>query len=168
MPSSYKLNREKSILARFVELLTFELDLDLLSAGSTTLKSPLAQRELEPAECYWTRNEPLVRGTSQLDLRVDSPPDLVIEVEVTNSVQDRLAIFAALGVPEIWRFQEDEIQVLLLQRDGRYAPSTNSLSFPDLPMKKLSGFVMRCHDMRETDLMRSFVDWVRAGMPTEG
>lgn len=167
MSPSYEHDREKSILARFIEALTLELDLDLQSAGSTTLKNPLVRRGLEPDECYWTRNEPLIRGKRKLDLGVDPPPDLVIEVDVTRSVLDRLEIYAALGVPEVWRFHGEAIEVLLLQPGGHYETSQVSLSFPTLPMRQLSAFVMRCYTMRETDLVRSFVEWVRAGMPTE-
>ena len=69
-----------------------------------TFKRRKRRRGLEPDECYWIQSEPMVRGKDKIDLRRDPPPDLVIEVDWTHSSLDRLAIFAALLVPEVWRF----------------------------------------------------------------
>ncbi|HEX8201058.1 MAG TPA: Uma2 family endonuclease [Isosphaeraceae bacterium] len=89
----------KKNLARLIEILSYELDLDIRSGGSFTFKREDLDRGLEPDECYWFRNEPLVRMKMEFDPLIDPPPDLVVEVEVSRSVLDRMGILAALGVP---------------------------------------------------------------------
>ncbi|MEM7204057.1 MAG: Uma2 family endonuclease [Planctomycetota bacterium] len=71
--------------------------------GSTTWRREDLDRGLEPDECYWVENEPNVRGRRELDLRVDPPPDLPIEVDVHASSVDRVKIYAALGCRGGWR-----------------------------------------------------------------
>ena len=151
----------KKNLARLIEILSYELDLDIRSGGSFTFKREDLDRGLEPDECYWFRNEPLVRMKMEFDPLIDPPPDLVVEVEVSRSVLDRMGILAALGVPEIWRFDESAILVQHLQPDGSYAIRPASLSFPWLPMAEMTERVRRVGKMSERELIRSFVAWVR-------
>src|SRR5215210_793634 len=132
----------KTILARLIEILSYELDLDIRSGGSFTFKREDLDRGLEPDECYWFRNEPLIRTKMELDFALDPPPDLVIEVEISRSLLNRMGILAAWGVPEIWRFDESAILVHHLQADGHYALRTESLSFPWLPMTEMTAWVL--------------------------
>jgi Uma2 family endonuclease len=152
----------KTILAQLIEILSYELDLDIRSGGSFTFKREDLDRGLEPDECYWFRNEPLIRMKMEFDPLIDPPPDLVVEVEISRSVLDRMGILAALGVPEIWRFDESAILVQHLQPDGSYAIRPASLSFPWLPMAEMTEWVRRAGTMSERELIRSFVGWVRA------
>ena len=103
--------------------MTEELDIPIRSGGSTTFKSQILKKGLEPDECYWIANEHLVRGRLDLDLEVDPPPDLAVEVEITRSVLNRMGIYASLRVPEVWRSDGDQIIVEQLQADGTYATS---------------------------------------------
>ena len=73
-----------------------------------------------------------MRGKRQLDLNRDPAPDLIIEVDVTRTSLDRLKIFAALGVPEVWRSTGRSLQFLHLQADGTYQARTTSRNFPTL------------------------------------
>jgi Uma2 family endonuclease len=138
-------------IARLIESLSYELDLDIRSGGTFTFKREDLDRGLEPDECYWFRNEPLVRLKMELDFTIDPPPDLVVEVEITRSALDRMGIYAALGVPEVWRFDETTIHVHQLQPDGRYAIRPESLSFPWLPMAEMTRFVLKAGTMAEKD-----------------
>jgi Uma2 family endonuclease len=148
-------------IARLIEILCYELDLDIRSGGTMTFKREDLDRGLEPDECYWFRNEPLIRTKMDLDLTIDPPPDLVVEVEITRSALNRMGIFAALGVPEVWRFDETTIHVHQLQPDGSYATRPASLSFPWLPIVEMTEWVRRAGTMSERELIRSFVEWAR-------
>lgn len=117
---SYEHGRSGHILARLIEVYTLERDMEILGAGNTTFRRRLKERGLEPDECYWLRNEPRMRGKLALDLNVDPPPDLAVEIEVTNSALDRMEICAELGFPEVWRFDGDAIHVHQLQADETY------------------------------------------------
>jgi len=148
------------LLGRFVDTLTDELKLRVIAGRSTTFRKRKKQRGLEPDNCYWIASEPQVRGQVPLDLRKAPPPDLVIEVDVTHSSLNRLAIYASLKIPEVWRFAEDQVMFLLLQKDGPYSPGP-SLSFPGLQGSDLGPFLALWKREDDTTAVAQFRDWVR-------
>jgi Uma2 family endonuclease len=163
-PSSYH-EIYKKLIARFIEILTLELDIPIASAGSTTFRRKDLKRGLEPDECYYVQNEARMRRPrGKLDLKRDPAPDLVIEMEYTRHTIDRLGIYAALRVPEVWRYDLSRLTVMLLQKDGSYAESENSAAFPFLPMADFARFLARQGSTDETTLVREFRDWVRANL----
>ncbi|WP_324633772.1 Uma2 family endonuclease, partial [Phormidium sp. CCY1219] len=93
-------------------------------------------------------------------LKTDPPPDLVIEIDVTSSSIDREGIYAAMGVPEIWRCDRGAVQFLQLQ-EGEYVPVERSLAFPILPVAQVAQFLAQSQTVGETTLLRSFRAWVR-------
>ena len=74
-----------ALLGRLVEMLTFELNIPIHSGGSTTFRRVLKKKGLEADECYWIQNERLMRGKKDFDIEADPPPDLAIEVEITQT-----------------------------------------------------------------------------------
>lgn len=163
MSPSERHERLKTLIGRLIETLTEELDIPIRSAGSTTLKSQLKQKGLEPDECYYVASEPRVRGKEDIDLEAD-PPDLAIEVDVTRSCLDRLSIYAALGIPEIWRLEAGALRVLTLQRDGSYLPGETSSSFSFLSISELNRFLAARNETDETSWIRGFRVWVRENL----
>jgi len=149
------------LTGRFVETLTEELNIAIHSGGSTTLKRELKKRGLEPDECYWIQNEPAMRGKKDFDQDNDPPPDLGIEIDITHSSLDRMAIYAALKVPEVWRFDGESFSVYRLGADGKYHLSKQSLAFPFLPLAEVLRFLRASDEQDETSLVRSFRRWVR-------
>ena len=84
--------------------LTQELHLPFHLGRSTTLRRRRKQRGLEPDDCYWIAHASDMRGKTAFNSRTDPPPDLAIEVDITHSSLDRMAIYAKLRVPEVkWR-----------------------------------------------------------------
>ncbi len=57
-------------------------------------------------------------------------PDLVVEVEFTSPLIAKLAIYAAMGVPEIWRYDGKVLRIEQLGADGIYHPSDRSRFLP--------------------------------------
>ncbi len=94
------------IVALLVEELAVELDVDVESAGSTTFKREDLACGFEPDECFYFQNVEHVRGKHNIDLNVDPPPDLVVEVDVTSYSLDKLPIYASLGISEVWRYAD--------------------------------------------------------------
>jgi len=162
MTLSPRHERSKKLIGRMIEAMTEELNIPIRSGGSTTFKKQLKKKGLEPDECYWVANEPSVRGRADLDLELDPPPDIAVEVEVSRSALNRLGIYAALGVSEIWRSDGHQVMVAQLQDDGTYAPVDRSPSFPWLPLAELGRFLDESATMDETRWIRSFRAWVRA------
>ena len=104
----------KKAIGGLVEILTLELDIPMRRLGSTTFRQKALQKGLEPDECYYIANEAAVRGKRRFDLRRDPPPDLVVEIDITHRAIDREKIYAAMGVPEIWRFDGRRLACLHL------------------------------------------------------
>jgi Uma2 family endonuclease len=136
------------------------LNLPLAGGGSTTLRRRDRRRGINPDECFWIATEAQVRGRTQIDLRVDPPPDLVIEVDPADRSRFHLGIYAALGVPEVWRFAGESLGFHLL--DGkRYRPSPTSPTFPRVTTSDLLGHVAFHRQMDDTTLFRRFRAWLR-------
>ena len=117
-------------------VLAEELDIPIKGAGSTTFRSRRAGRGLEPDECFYLASAEKVRDWGALDLSSDPPPDLALEVEITHGVLDRLRVYAALRVPEVWRFDGEALQAIVLAQSGRYRPAAASRSLPFLPLNE--------------------------------
>lgn len=156
----------KKRIARLIEFLSFELDIPIETLGSTTFKREDRKKGLEPDECYYVQHAAEVRDKDELDLAVDPPPDLAIEIDITSRSIPRQPIYAALGVPELWRFQGGRLVVLHLRDDGHYQPVASSLAFPFLPMKQFEGFLLRLRDEQQNHVLREFRDWART-LPTK-
>ncbi|MEW6278745.1 MAG: Uma2 family endonuclease, partial [Candidatus Eremiobacterota bacterium] len=106
MTPSGRHEREKSILGRFAETMMTELGVDFEFGGAVTMRKRQADRGLEPDECYWIEGWKEAGTIDTWDASHHPPPDLAIEVEISSSILDRLGIYAALGMPEIWRLRQ--------------------------------------------------------------
>jgi Uma2 family endonuclease len=154
----------KKLIGRMIEAMTEELSISIRSGGSTTFKKELSKKGLEPDASYWVANERAVRGRPDLEIELDPPPDIAVEVEISTSALNRLAIYAAIGVSEIWRSDGSQILISQLQDDGSYVPVPQSPSFPWLPVAGLSRFLSAGMSMSETQWIRSFRTWIRTAV----
>jgi len=164
---SYAHERYKKLLARLVETLTEELNIPIEAAGSTTFKRKALERGLEPDECFYIQNQARIRGKQAIDLNQDPPPDLVIEIDITNSIIDRLDIYAALGVPEIWRWDNGTLQFLILKKQ-HYQRVQTSWNFPKLLTTHLDTIITLSDQTDQTTVIRQFRAWVRENLTTGG
>ena len=148
-------------LGRLAITLTEELGLSIKDGGSTTFKRRRKQRGLEPDDCYWIVSEPLVRGKRKIDLRKDPPPDLGIEIDISRSSLVRLDIYAALRVPEVWRFDGNTLTIHILNEAGIYLKSTHSLAFPGVTAADLARFLTMPDQMEQNAVIREFRAWIQ-------
>src|SRR5438067_5819615 len=159
------LSLEHEALVRFFSLLvlalTLELGLPLKGGGSTTFRQRRHRRGLEPDECYWIANEPLVRGKNKIDLRRDPPPDLALEVDVSYSTLDRMSVYAALRVPEVWRYDGRALTFHILGADGAYAVAAQSRAMPRVASADLVGLLALRGTTDENSLFRQVQTWAR-------
>jgi Uma2 family endonuclease len=155
--------QRKHILGILVVELAVEMNIDIAGYGSMTCRREDLERGLEGDECYWIENEAKVRGRMDLDLEADPPPDLALEIEISRSALDRMGIYAALRVPEVWCWDGESLRVFLLTLQGTYEPSDRSRAFPFLPLTEFAAFLTRT-DISETQLIRLFRQWVREQM----
>lgn len=161
MSPLYRHDRDARSLLFLVEAVAKGLDLDFEAGGATTFKREDLDRGLEPDECFYIANEPRIRGRETLDLAFDPPPDLAIEVDVSRSSLDKLAIYAALGVPEVWRMEGEAVEFFGLGPDRAYRPIEASLSFPQLARIEVEDWARRRATSRLKTWLRDLDDWVR-------
>lgn len=109
----------------------------LFGAGSTTYNREDADRGFEPDQSFYIRNADRVRGKPRIDLSVDPPPDLVVEIDITSPSLTKLPIYARLGVPEVWRYDGDSFSVLVLEGE-EYVEAGESAVLPPLTGEALS------------------------------
>lgn len=148
-------------LAIMVRGLAAEFGRKVKSAGSTTLGREDVDRGLEPDECFYIGNFDAVRGRRELDFDSDPPPDLAIESDNTRSSLDRMGVYAALGVPEVWRYQDGVLEVRARRPDGAYDLVPESPTFPGISPADLVTWIDRAIDMDDNELTDQFRAWVR-------
>lgn len=147
----------KEVLANLVRSLAAGLKIDYVSFGSLRCKDQLLAHGVEPDASFVIASYRPDRKWKEYDPAVGPPPDLVVEVDLTSDSGVRLASYAALKVPEVWRFDGVDLSVLVL-RDGEYAPADHSPSFPLAPLDRLAAFVREFEEGSE----RVWMDEVRA------
>jgi Uma2 family endonuclease len=151
-------------LGRIVETVAEELEIPIRPVRSITLNRQDLDRGLEPDESYYIANVGQIGNRMELNLEVDPPPDLAIEVEITSRILDKLEIYAKLEVPELWRFDGETLTVLVLQADGFYTSSSRSSAFPFLPMDEVTRFLLDPEMSDESRWIRTFRRWVREAL----
>jgi Uma2 family endonuclease len=151
----------KRLIEKLIDNLAEELNLNLKSTGSVTCKRQDLLRGVEPDSSFYIQNEPVMRQKQNLDLTQDPPPDLVIEVDYTSSSVDRMPIYQALGIPEVWRYNEPVMQIYQL-REGVYVACDVSPTFANLPLtREIPQFLLISLTIGEIAMIRSWSDWVR-------
>lgn len=149
----------KRLIESFVEAIVDELGIELRSLGSLTLEREDLTRAVEPDSCFYIQNESVVRGRN-INLPNDPQPDLAIESDYTNSSVNKFTIYAALGVPEIWRYRRESLQVYQLL-GGKYEVCDRSLAFPFLPVAEIPGFIEQSRTVGQRAAVRLFRQRIR-------
>jgi Uma2 family endonuclease len=144
----------KGLLESFVEAIADELEIEVMKLGSLFLEREDLTRAVEPDSCFYIQNEALVRNKN-IDLQNDPPPDLAIESDYTSSSLNKFNIYASLGVPELWRYNRQSLQVYQLV-EGNYELSDKSLAFPFLPIAEIPGFIEQSRTIGQRSAVRLF------------
>ena len=160
MSSLPKHDKIKKLVGRMIETASLELDIPISSFGSTTWKSKDLRKGLEADECYYIKNEPLVRGRVNISLKRDPAPDLAVEVDITHNPLNRSSIYAALRVAEVWRYNGDGIE-FLRRRGSKYIAIEHSDAFPMIRAADINRFLMMFTGKEENTVIRAFRDWVK-------
>jgi Uma2 family endonuclease len=145
----------KKLIGRLIEAATEELGLEVRSLGSRTCEREDLARGLEPDQCYYIQNEPLVRGVEQINLNQLPPPDLAVEVDITSSSLDRFEIYQKIGVPEIWRFDGNHLTINILQAN-EYQVVRRSIALFPLQASDFIAYLSPDKAIGENNLIRQF------------
>lgn len=148
-------------LGLLVAVFAEEANRDVYGAGSTTFKREDLDRGFEPDACFYVQNEERVRGKPRIDLGIDPPPDLVVEIDITSPSLSKFPIYARIGVPEVWRHDGERVAIFEL-RDEEYAEVAESMVLPPLAGRALSRFVEMSRSLGSAAWMREVREWARS------
>jgi Uma2 family endonuclease len=150
----------KDMLVLLINVLAEEMGIDLGSFGSTTLRREDLARGFEPDACFYIQHEAQVRGKEQLDLRVDPPPDLVLEIDIISPSLDKLPLYAAMGVAEVWRYDGQNLNFYWLQANADQA-QPESRALPGLTSQVVAHFLAESQSLKRTVWLRRVREWAR-------
>lgn len=143
----------------FIVILADELGLEAEGIGSATLKRKRKLKGLEPDEAFYIQNASAVVGLERLDLEIDPPPDLAVEIDLTHGSRSKLPVYAGIGVPEVWRYDGEKVEFYRLI-GGHYIEIEASDLFPFLTPEALNEFVEQGNTEGQTAARRDFRAWV--------
>jgi Uma2 family endonuclease len=156
------------LIVLMVYILVEEAGLPFESCGDMTLDREDLERGIQSDESFYITNAVRVQGKEKIDLSVDPPPDLGVEIDLTTDSRRRMGIYALIGVPEIWRYDGKIAAIFHRQADGIYALVEHSRYFPFLTGPALTRFIQLHVQMEKSALLRSFRQWVREQLGKKG
>ena len=159
------LGTEHEKYARFIEKLLTVLSLKkriaILSFGAATIKRPSQRKGLEPDACFYVQRAEELGNRVQLDFEHDPPPDVAVEIDVHHSSEEKLSIYVALGVPEVWRYDGQRLRMFVLRGVG-YEEVERSQALPVLTSEAVTGFLERLRREGELQALLAFDEWIGA------
>jgi Uma2 family endonuclease len=156
-------NRSFNLL---VELVAAMCKVTLRNLGSTTFKREEMERGFEADSSFHVQNVDSICGKTRIDLAIDPPPDLVIEIDITHFSLNKLSIYAAFGVPEVWRYDGERTVILLLEA-GIYQEADASAALPMLSAGAVGRLLQESKTMERPDWISWVQDWARQQLQGE-
>ncbi len=154
--------KDKEIIGEMVKIILDAQEINFEPLGSTTFKNELMNQAVEPDACFYIKNYQAVIGKNRLNLEIDPPPDLLIEIDITS--RTRLDNYRLLGVPELWRYTQSGLEINLLQEE-EYIKSLTSPNFPNIPIVELiNKYVEQSQQLGRSEAIRSFKNWLRENL----
>jgi len=148
------------LIERLVDLLSIRQRIKVLFYGSTTIKKQREQKGAEPDACFYVQTADAVGTKEQIDFNTDPPPDVVVEIDLHHESISKFPIYAAFGVPELWRDDGETLTIYHL-RDGQYVLSEASLALPMLTSAVLTEFLGRSPKEDQYNIVLAFEDWLK-------
>jgi YihY family inner membrane protein len=158
MSPSAEHERQNRRIADLIGVLADHMNLEAEDLGSTTFKRQELERGFEPNSCFYIKNVERVQGKDRIDLAVDPPPDLVVEVDITSPPISKLPMFAEFGIPEVWRFDGERLSISCLRRGGYQEVDTSEV-FPGIAAVAISQLLARGKSLGRTGWLRLARAW---------
>jgi Uma2 family endonuclease len=161
MSPSYPHDRSSVQFGYLMQALGEAFDVPLHGVGRTTFRRRRYKVGLEADEAFYTYNAPKIFGKDEINLEVDPPPDLAIEVEVSRRLGARAKIYARLRVPEIWKYNGVRLTILVLQKDGKYKVVDKSPTFPHVTPDELVELLQAGRSRYDLDWLKEVRSWLK-------
>ena len=147
-----------------VRLLSVRLRINIRSFGSTTMKTQQRAKGTEPDACFYVQSVAAIGNRVQLDFATDPPPDVSVEVDLHHQSLNKFPIYAALGVPEVWRYDGQQLTIHLLQ-ESDYVAAPQSQALPLLSAQLLTEFLTRVREDGDFQASLAFDEWLQSQQP---
>ena len=154
----------KDTLILLVNTLAEEFGINTRSFGSATFRRKDAGRGFEPDGCFYIQSIDLIRGKTDLDLEHDPPPDLIIEIDITHPSLVKFPIFAQLGIPEVWLYDNRALRIFHLEA-GTYVERAASRALAGLAADTLTHFLNESRTDERLTWLRRVREWARGRLP---
>jgi len=149
--------------ALLIEVLAEEFGINVRGLGSTTFRRKQLKKGFEPDSCFYIQNAERIKGKEEIDLEVDPPPDLTVEIDITSPSLNRFSIYAAIGIPEIWRYDSARVTFYRLL-DGTYAETEESAALPHVTSQIVTQFLQESRTLERLHWLRRVRAWARTKM----
>jgi Uma2 family endonuclease len=160
MSISYSHEKVSRFISALLRILALELKFDLEESGSTTLTLDPKKTSAEPDTAFYIHHAKQMVGRKNINLQTDPPPDVVLEVDITNPTHNKEKTYARFGVPELWRYDGARFTIRSLQK-GKYRDASQSLAFPFLTADILTEFLEASEVDGQSSALSAFLEWVR-------
>jgi len=147
------------LIEKLVDRISARLRIRVLSFGSSTMRKKEKGKGSEPDACFYIQTATVIGHRIHIDFGVDPPPDVVVEIDVSHESLTKFPAYAALGVPEIWRYDGKAFFMYLLKQ-GQYVEAQSSLALPMLTPGVLSEFLNRSQQNDQYDILLAFEEWL--------
>lgn len=149
------------LLEKLVDRLSAKLRVRVLSFGSSTMKKKERSKGAEPDACFYVQTAAAIGNRIHIDFATDPPPDIVVEIDVAHDSVAKFRSYAALGVPELWRYDGETFFIYRLER-GKYLPVESSLALPRLTTSVLTRFLNLSREKDQYDVLLAFEEWLES------
>ena len=151
----------KTFVTRLLQVVSEEYRVELETCGSTTYKHQQFEQGTEADECVYVGEPERILGKDRIVLGVDPTPEIMVEIDLSNSSISKLRIYAAYGVPEIWRFAEQRMRIFELTAQD-YVERPSSRYFPLLTSEQLTLVMVQSQKEGQSRTLLGFRVWLRA------
>ncbi|HEY6328286.1 MAG TPA: Uma2 family endonuclease [Blastocatellia bacterium] len=156
----------KKTIDRLIVTISEELGIEVVSFGSFTMKINRLRKGAGADDSYYIQHASTMIDRERLELGVDPPPDLVIEIDLTRDSRKKFDIYASFAIPEIWRYDGLALSVFQLI-GGEYKPAEFSRCFPFLSSATLTE-LLAAVSSGTLQSWKALREWLRANKPKTG
>jgi Uma2 family endonuclease len=144
-----------------VRVLSLRLRINIRFSGSTTMRKKKKSKGNEPDAGFYIQNAAVIGNRLHLDFAVDPAPDVVVEIDIHHDSTDNYPIYAALGVPEIWRYDGLEATIYQL-KENSYVEINASKALPVISSGILTEYLARMREEGEFAAITAFDEWLQS------
>ncbi|MBR8830482.1 MAG: hypothetical protein N5P05_000044 [Chroococcopsis gigantea SAG 12.99] len=120
-------------LKSLIKILLHHYNKDFQSFDPITL-TKISRAGVEPDGCFYVDNYSAILGKDKIDLTIDPPPDLALEVDITSRTNPD--DYSSIAVPELWIYRPPQLLIYVLSGE-QYDEKERSTLFSEIDIKNI-------------------------------